>query len=55
MVMITVILQVLQYEIESGHWSKIDQKLERGRLGSHAIAEVNLRDVCFGIGNLNLI
>ena len=54
LVMITIILQVLQYDSESGQWSEMDQKLERGR-GEHAIAEVNLRAVCFGIGNLNLI
>jgi|AACY02.9.fsa_nt_gi hypothetical protein len=47
-----VTLQVFQYE--EGQWSKMDQNLERGRY-RHAIAEVNLRDVCFAIGNLNLI
>ena len=50
--MITLTLQVFQYE--EGQWSKLDHNLERGR-SYHAIAEVNLRSVCFGIGNLNLI
>ena len=52
LVMITLTLQVFQYEKEQ--WSKMDLNLERGR-SWHAIAEVNIRSVCFGIGNLNLI
>jgi len=39
--------EVFQYE--EGKWSKMDQNLERGRY-RHAIAEVNLRDVCFANG-----
>merc|ERR1712032_1786824 len=39
--------EVFQYV--NGMWSQMDQKLGRGR-SYHAIAEVNLRAVCFGIG-----
>ena len=50
--MTIITLQVFQYE--EGQWSEMNKKLGRGR-SYHAIAEVNLRAVCFGIGNLNLI
>ena len=43
--------QVLQYNDKTQTWSEIG-KLENARQ-YHAIAEANLRLVCFGIGNLN--
>ena len=53
LVMFTLTSQVLQYDSESGQWSQMDQKMEKGRR-DHAVAEVNLRAVCFGIGNLHI-
>ena len=44
-------LQVLLFSPSTNAWTLI-AKLKTKR-GFHAIAEVNLRAVCFGIGNLN--
>ena len=46
-------LQVLLFSPSTNAWTQIG-KLQIGR-SFHAIAEVNLHAVCFGIGNLNPI